>query len=374
MAISLHTKLCDMLDIEYPVMAFNHCRDVVAAVSNTGGCGVLGALALPPEQIAIESKWIKEHTDKPYGIDLLFPSSAPETITKEQLLAMIPQGYKDFMDDFKAPLRLPEQIWGGAGMEQVLELGIGGSYESQLQQLDAALEQKPAVIAAALGFNREIVDRCHSAGAKCITLVGNVKNAKRAAEVGVDIIVAQGTEAGGHTGRIGTLALVPQVVDAVSPIPVLAAGGIADGRGLVAALALGAVGVWTGTIWLTAHESPLVDFLKDKVIEATDEDAVITKIYTGKTARILNCKYIERWQEPDAPQTLPMPLQNLYSPMPLFLSTEDSYSASLFDKSGLREYATSAAGNAAGLIKQRKSVRKIMEDMMTEAVEILGNE
>jgi NAD(P)H-dependent flavin oxidoreductase YrpB (nitropropane dioxygenase family) len=372
MAISLHTKLCDMLDIEYPVMAFNHCRDVVAAVGNAGGCGVLGALALPPGQIGIEANWIKEHSDKPFGIDLVFPSTAPEMITQEQLMAMIPQGYKDFMDSFKAPLGIPEQIWGGAGMDVFMELGIGGSYESQMKQLDAALETKPAVIAAALGFNREIVDRCHSAGAKCITLVGNVKNAKRAAEAGVDIIVAQGTEAGGHTGRIGTLALVPQVVDAVSPVPVLAAGGIADGRGLVAALALGAVGVWTGTMWLTAHESPLVDFLKDKVIEATDEDAVISNIYTGKTARVLKNKYIDRWQEPDAPATLPMPLQNLYSPMPLFLSTENSYSASLFDKPGVREYATSAAGNAAGLIKQRKSVRKIMEDMMTEAVEILG--
>ncbi|MBM3133108.1 MAG: nitronate monooxygenase, partial [Chloroflexi bacterium] len=158
------------------------------------------------------------------------------------------------------------------------------------------------------------------------------------------------------------------------PVPVLAAGGIADGRGLVAALALGAVGVWTGTVWLTAHESPLVDFLKDRVIEATDEDAVISKIYTGKTARVLKNKYIERWQKPDAPQTLPMPLQNLYSPMPLFLSTEDSYSCSLFDKPGLREYATTAAGSAAGLIRQRKSVRKIMEDMISQAVEIIGPE
>ncbi len=372
MAINLHTKLCDMLEIEYPVMAFNHCRDVVAAVSNAGGCGVLGALALSTEQIGIESKWIREHTDKPYGIDLVFPSSAPEEITGEQLLAMIPQGYKDFMDNFKAEVGLPEKIWGGAGMELVLEMGIGGSYESQMKQLDAALETKPKIIAAALGFNKEIIDRCHSAGAKCLTLVGNVKNAKRAAEAGVDIIVAQGTEAGGHTGRIGTLALVPQVVDAVSPTPVLAAGGIVDGRGLVAALALGAVGVWTGTVWLAAHESPLVDFLKDKVIESTDEDAIISKIYTGKTARVLKCKYTERWQDPDAPQTLPMPLQNLYSPMPVFLSTEDSYSASLFDKPGLQDYATTAAGSAVGLIKQRRSVRSIMENMMTEAVEILG--
>lgn len=132
--------------------------------------------------------------------------------------------------------------------------------------------------------------------------------------------------------------------------------------------------MWTGTIWLATHESPLVDWVKDRILAASDEDAIITKIYTGKTARTLKCKYMDRWNEPDAPKTLPMPLQNLYSPMPHFLSTEDSFSVSLFDKPGLRDYATTAAGNAVGLIRQRKSVRKTMEDMITQAVGILSNE
>jgi NAD(P)H-dependent flavin oxidoreductase YrpB (nitropropane dioxygenase family) len=362
-----------MLEIEYPVMAFNHCRDVVVAVSNAGGCGVLGALGFSPDQIKFEANWMRERTDQSFGIDLVFPATAPEAITREQLLAMIPQGYRDFMDRFKADLGLPEQIWGGAAVDFFLEHGIGGSYESEMTQLDAVLETRPKVVATALGFNREIVERVHSAGAIMMSLVGNVKNARRAAEAGVDVIVAQGTEAGGHTGRIGTLALVPQVVDAVAPTPVLAAGGICDGRGLVAALALGAIGVWTGTIWLSTHESPLVDWVKERVLDATDEDAVITKIYTGKTVRALKNKYMERWQQPDAPQLLPMPLQNFYSPMPLFLSTEDMHSASLFDKPGLREYATTPAGNAVGLVEQRKSVRKTMEDMITEAMDILGD-
>jgi len=205
-----------------------------------------------------------------------------------------------------------------------------------------------------------------------LTLVGNVKSARRAADLGVDLIVAQGTEAGGHTGRIGTLALVPQVVDAIKPVPVLAAGGIGDGRGLVAALALGAVGVWTGTIWLTSHESPVADYVKDRILEATDEDAVISKIYTGKTCRNLNNKYIQRWNQADAPKTLPMPQQNLYSPMPIMISTEDEKSLSLFDKPGLRDWAGCPAGNVIGLIKERKSVKQIMYDMVSQAVEILG--
>ncbi|MCX6000620.1 MAG: nitronate monooxygenase [Chloroflexi bacterium] len=370
MAISLHTKLCDMLGIEYPIMAFNHCRDVVAAVSNAGGCGVLGAIALTPEQITAEFGWMKAHTDKPFGIDLVFPANTPDIATKEELLSYVPKEYRNFVDKVKKELGLPEQIYSG----NALELGVGGTHEWQRKQLDAALKMKPPVMAAALGFNREVVEECHAAGVKIITLVGNVKTARRAAAAGVDIIVAQGTEAGGHTGRIGTLALVPQVVDAVSPVPVLAAGGIGDGRGLVAALALGAVGVWTGTIWLTCHESPLADYVKDRILESTDEDAVITKIYTGKTARTLNNKYIERWKQPDAPPTLPMPLQNFYSAMPHMVSTEDPRSLAMFDKPGMRDWASAPAGNIVGMIRQRKSARQIVYDMVSQAVEILGTD
>ncbi len=372
MALSLHTKLCDMLGIEYPIMAFNHCRDVVAAVCNAGGSGVLGALALSPEQIAKETKWMRDHTDgRPFGVDLVFPLNIPYSATKQDLLAMVPPDYRAFVDKIKQDLGLPEEIYGGAGMD-LMDLGVGGTSESQLRQLEAALAARPAIIAAALGLNREVVAQCHAAGAKVLTLVGNVKAARRAAELGADLIVAQGTEAGGHTGRIGTLALVPQVVDAVSPIPVLAAGGIGDGRGLVAALALGAVGVWTGSIWLTSHESPVADYVKDRILEATDEDAVITRVYTGKTCRELNNKYVQRWTLADAPKTLPMPLQNLYSPMPIMVSTEDEKSLSMFDKPELRDWASCPAGNVVGLIKERKSVKQIMYDMVSQAVDILG--
>lgn len=372
MALSLHTKLCDMLGIEYPIMAFNHCRDVVAAVCNAGGSGVLGALALSPEQITKETNWLRDRTgNRPLGVDLVFPMNIPLSATKEQLLAMVPQEYRTFVDNIKKDLGLPEEIYGGAGMD-LMDLGVGGTGESQMRQLEAALAAKPAIIAAALGLNREVVERCHSVGARVLTLVGNVKSARRAAELGADLIVAQGTEAGGHTGRIGTLALVPQVVDAVSPVPVLAAGGIGDGRGLVAALALGAVGVWTGSIWLTSHESPVADYVKDRILEATDEDAVITRVYTGKTCRQLNNKYVQRWTLADAPRTLPMPLQNLYSPMPIMVSTEDQKSLSLFDRPERREWASCPAGNVIGLIRERKSVKQIMYDMVSQAVEILG--
>ena len=374
MALSLHTELCDMFGMEYPIMAFNHCRDVVAAVCNAGGSGVLGALALSPEQITRETKWLREHVgNRPFGVDLVFPIKSPYSATKEQLMAMVPPDYRAFVDNIKKDLGLPEEIYGGAGMD-LMDLGVGGTYESQMKQLEAALKAKPAVIAAALGLNREVVEECHAVGTKVLTLVGNVKNARRAAELGADLIVAQGAEAGGHTGRVGTLALVPQVVDAVKPIPVLAAGGIGDGRGLVAALALGAVGVWTGSIWLACHESPTADYVKDRILQATDEDAVLSKVYTGKNCRHLNNKYIERWNQPDAPKTLPMPVQNLYSPMPIMVSTEDEKCLSMFDKPGLRDWAACPAGNVVGLIRERKSARQIIYDMISQAVEILGTE
>jgi nitronate monooxygenase len=284
---------------------------------------------------------------------------------------MVPKEYRNFVDKVKESLGLPEEIeeaWGG------MTLGLGGTHNFQSTQLDAALNAKPAFIACGLGITRQVVEQCHAAGIQVFSLVGNVKNARRNAAIGVDFIIAQGTEAGGHTGRIGTMALVPQVVDAVKPIPVLAAGGIADGRGLVAALALGAVGVWTGTMWLTCHETPAPDSIKDRMIESTDEDFVITKIYTGKTARFLKNKYIERWQQPDAPQTLPMPLQNLYSPMPLGLSTENPGLLSLFSKPEVADWVSIPAGNASPLIKQRRSARQMVYDMVSEAIDILGSE
>lgn len=369
MAIDLHTKLCDMMGIEYPIMAFCHCRDVVAAVCNAGGSGCLGVSGFSPEQIAIEGNWLKTHTDKPFGLDVLTPQRNPATATREQLLTMVPQEYKDFVDGIKKELGLPEE----AEMPQGgVNLGAGGTLESQWATVNAMIEAKPAYLCCALGVSREIVEKAHAAGIKVFSLTGNVKNAVRNAETGADVIIAAGTEAGGHTGRIGTLALVPQVVDAVSPTPVLAAGGIMDGRGLVAALALGAVGVWTGTIWQTAHEYPLPDWIKEQLLNATDEDAVVSKVYTGKTARFLKNKYIEAWNQPGAPKTLPAPFQNLYSPMPLWVTTDRPEALSQFEKPQVREWVSTAAGSAVGLIKELKSARQITYDMMSQAIDVLG--
>jgi NAD(P)H-dependent flavin oxidoreductase YrpB (nitropropane dioxygenase family) len=202
-----------------------------------------------------------------------------------------------------------------------------------------------------------------------ISLVGNVRQACRVAEWGVDLIVAQGTEAGGHTGRIGTLALVPLVVDAVKPIPVIAAGGIGGGRGLVAALALGAGAVWTGTIWLTAHENPLEDFIKDKLIAAGEEDAVITRAHTGKPARSLRTKFIDYWDQPDAPKPLTAPYQPMYLPVPWGVSTENPDKT--WEKLGLQDWLGTPAGQVMAQMNERKSAKQILYDMVSEAMDII---
>ena len=370
MALSLHTEICDMLGIEYPIFSFNHCRDVTAAVSNGGGIGVLGVTGMNGDEIRAEVEWLRKHTDKPFGIDLLLPQANPQKATHEELMANIPKENIEFMDKLRRELELPpgyrpESRRGSMG------LGLGGTLASQMEQVDAICELKPAVFAGGLGMNAEIVRRCHQAGIKVVSLVGNVRQALRVAGWGVDIIVAQGTEAGGHTGRIGTMALVPLVVDAVQPIPVLAAGGIGDGRGLVAALALGAVGVWTGTIWLTVHENPLEEFVKGKLLDATEEDAVITRVHTGKTARSLRSKFIAYWDQPGAPKPLPSPYQSMYSPMPWSVSTEDADRTWL--KPELQDWIGTPAGQVMGLINQRKPARQLLYDMVSQAVDIIGD-
>lgn len=368
MALSLETELCEQIGIEYPVFAFNHCRDVVAAVSNGGGIGVLGLGARNPESILAEVNWIRKNTDKPFGLDLLLPQANPEEGTTQDLLEMIPQKNVDFMNRLKTELNIPD-LPDRPSSGEYIPLGLGGTHVSQMEQVEAIIEAKPTIFAGGLGMNPDVVEKCHSAGIKVISLVGNVRQARRVAEWGVDYVVAQGTEAGGHTGKIGTLALVPLVVDAVKPIPVIAAGGIGSGGGLVAALALGAVGVWTGTIWLTAHENPLEDFLKDRLIAAEAEQAVITRAHTGKTARSLNSKFIQYWEQPDAPTPLKSPFQPMYLPVPWSVSSEDP--DKFWTKPDLQDWIGTPAGQVMGQMKERKSAKQILFDMVSEAVDII---
>lgn len=379
---ALRTKLCDMFGIQYPIisagMAGASGPTLVAAVSNAGGLGILGAAGLTPEQLRDWIKKTRSLTNKPFGVDLLIPKIDLPPISGKlftsDLKAFLPPEELAFVDNLKSQIGIPDvEMPPLGGWSDLLS---GGK-----KLMEVILEQQVPVFASGLGNPEHIIPQARAQGMKVIGLVGNVKNARRLAEVGVDLVVAQGYEAGGHTGRIGTLALVPQVVDAVHPVPVVAAGGVGDGRGLVAALAMGACGVWVGTAFLMAHEV-CVDRPKDwvanvgvdpyaleswetenwkaKIIAASEEDTRVTRIYTGKTARLINNKFIEAWESKGG-KTLPMPVQTL-------LVCEAALG---LKKARMTDYLSGFGGQIAGMLKEEKSAKQIIDGMVEEAIEIL---
>lgn len=317
----MSNPLCEMLGIEFPVFAFTHCRDVAAAVSKAGGMGVLGALAFSAEQLEMELNWIDEHVDgKPYGVDVVMPVKSAdreaglhdESKIGGQLRGMISQAHWDYADKVLSDNGVatetePEAPAGSSPMNQGI---LGWTEATGAPLIDVALAHPIKLLASALGPPpKEAIDRAHAQGVLVAALIGRVEQAVRDVQLGVDIIIAQGYEAGGHTGDIGGMVLVPDVVDAVAPVPVLAAGGIGDGRQMAAAMALGAAGVWTGSIWLTVAESNTGPAIMEKLLAAKSTDTVRSKAMTGKPARQLRTAWTEAWESPDSPGTLPMPLQ-----------------------------------------------------------------
>lgn len=363
---TLRTRICDLLGIEYPILLAGMgptagggrgsaaTAELVAAVSNAGGLGVLGGAGFAPDALRAEIRRIREMTDKPFGVDLLFPSNAVRPVEAAQggdPRALIPPEYWEIIKRLKEQFGLPD-----VRAERPRELRTWHVED----QVKVVLEERVPVLASGLGNPAPYVPRCHELGIKVIALVGNTKNARRVAQGGVDIIVAQGTEAGGHTGRVGTMALVPQVVDAVAPIPVVAAGGIADGRGVAAALALGAEGVWCGTVFLATYEANLYDWQKQRILQATEEDTIVTRLYSGKTMRNITNPLAEAWEALGV-KALPMGLQGL-----LIADLIASARAA-----GKDELLMNAAGQAAGMIHRLRPAREVVEDLVRGAVEVL---
>ncbi|GBD10481.1 Putative monooxygenase [bacterium HR23] len=365
----LHTPLCDLLGIRYPILlaGMGTLRGrptpprLVAAVSNAGGLGVMGATSLSPEEIRQRIRQVRQLPDKPFGVDLLLPVSLAEAgtarvTTRRQALAWIQREYPRhyaFVQSLMRELNLPP-------VEHTDDEPL--RVERVRQQVQVVLDEKVPVFAAGLGDPAWVVPLAREAGIKVIGLAGSVRNALRQKQAGVDIIVAQGYEAGGHTGRIATFPLVPQVVDAVAPTPVLAAGGIADGRAVAAALALGAQGVWVGTAFLVAKESDLYPQMQEAILQASSEEFVISRAYSGKTARTLRNPITEAWERSGL-EPLPMPLQGL-------LMADLLESA---ERAGRYELLFNAAGQIGGMLKERKSAQQIMDDLVQGAVEVLEN-
>jgi NAD(P)H-dependent flavin oxidoreductase YrpB (nitropropane dioxygenase family) len=323
----MRTPLCDQFGIDVPIFAFSHCRDVVAAVTNAGGLGVLGALAFSPEQLALELKWIDENTGgKPYGVDTVMPMSyagkddglgkqgEDGKVDADVFQDMIPPATREWIERVLEEYEVPPLAEGaerdagtGGGSSGLLGWTDGGGRN----HVEVALQhERVKLLVNALGPPpKDVIDLAHEHGVQVAALTGAVEHAQRQKQQGVDIIIAQGTEAGGHTGEIGSMVLLPDIVEAVSPTPVLGAGGIANGRQAAAAMALGASGIWTGSVWLTVREADTSPLVKEKLFGARSKDAVRSRSLSGKPARLLRTAWTEAWEREDCPGTLPMPLQ-----------------------------------------------------------------
>ena len=354
----MHTDLCDRFGIQYPIFAFTPSEHVAAAVSRAGGLGVLGAVRFnDPAELDRTLTWLDDNTDgKPYGVDVVMPMKVPTEGTSTDLKTLIPPEHISFVQRTLQQLGVPP-LPEGEGREGVL----GWLHSVARSHVDIALEHRPVLIANALGSPpTDVIEQAHAKGVAVAALAGAAKHALSHVANGVDIIVAQGYEAGGHTGEIASMVLTPEIVDAVGPeVPVLGAGGIGSGRQVAASLALGAQGVWTGSIWLTTEEYSNLNTnrgMTEAFLRAESSDTVRTRVYTGKPARLLKTRWTEAWTAPDAPAPLPMPLQNL-----LVAGAHERMNAH-----GDPDVISMPVGQIVGRMNEVRSVADVMASLIQE--------
>jgi len=358
MTSRLRTSLCDELGIEYPILLAGMGMrgratppELVAAVSNAGGMGFLGCSWLDGEEIRRRIRKVRELTDKTFGVNLLLPVTMDDESTpdREEMRARIRR-------DFPDHARFVDELHKTHGIAPLKAQGQAMSPNFIRDQVAAFVEEGVDAFAAGLGDPSWVVPQAHEAGIKVFGLAGTVRNAERQQLAGVDYIITQGYEAGGHTGQVANFPLIPAVVDAVAPTPVIAAGGIADGRAVVAALSLGATGVWIGTAFLLSEETQIPEIHQQEIMKGETRDFVITRAYTGKTARDYRNDVIKAWEESGlAP--LPMPLQGVLM---------DDFVAAAF-AAGRDELTNNAAGQIAGMLSKRRPAKDIFRQMVEES-------
>ena len=373
----LRTALCDLFGIEYPFILAGMgpvaggivgpvaTAELAAAVSNGGGLGVLGGSGYGPERLREEINKIRGLTDKPFGVDLLLPANymgeaakkPPPADPRDLVPVEVSDGLKAILADLDVPwLEAPPVETETRPTLQ----GRGGGMSDA--QMEVVIEEKVPVFAAGLGSPAPWIDRLHANGTVVLSLVGNVKNAERVAHAGVDAVVTQGTEAGGHTGRIGTLPLVTQAIEAIDPVPVIAAGGIGSGRGMAAMLAAGAAGVWVGTAFLVSEEANQPPAQLKRILAATEEDTKITRLYSGKTMRNIRNPLIDAWENSGI-RALPMGIQGI-------VIRDVAHS---LRQAGREDLLMNAAGQIAGMLNEVRPASLIMEEIIGETVEILSD-
>jgi NAD(P)H-dependent flavin oxidoreductase YrpB (nitropropane dioxygenase family) len=363
----MRTRVAEMLGTEFPIVAFTHCRDVAAAVSKAGGFGMLGITTRTPAEARVELDWLDAATGgAPFGVDVLIPAKRADlgSASARAVDELIPETHRRFVDDLLERYDVPplvEQLAPGPDREDMVT--------SAVELIDLALSyDNVRLVASALGPPPPaMVEAAHARDVPVAALVGKRQHAQKQVQAGVDLIVAQGYEAGGHTGEIATMVLVPEIVDAVAPVPVLAAGGIASGRQIAAALALGAEGVWTGSVWLTSEEAETHPTVRTKFLAATSSDTLRSRASTGKPARQLRSAWTDEWENLDNPDPLPMPLHGL-------LTREAQVrirNAAHRSGSGAEQLINYFVGQVVGSMNEVRPARRVLLDMVEELADTL---
>ncbi|MFZ9407363.1 MAG: NAD(P)H-dependent flavin oxidoreductase [Burkholderiaceae bacterium] len=352
----VHTGVCDLFEIPHPVFAFTHSVPTVAAVSRSGGLGVYGATRRTPQEIATELAEIRRLAGKaPIGVNLVLPPGMPEDNDPGALTRDLPARHVDFVKGLYDKYGVP------APKRKGMRTRFLRSNEIAREQMKVVLESDVQVVACGIGAPADFVEACKRQGKKIIALCGSPKHARRALTAGADVLVAQGHDSAAHTGPIGTFSLVPQVVDLAGSVPVLAAGGVMTGRHVAAALALGAQGVWTGSLWLATEEYNIHPLHLKKLIAAGSEDTVITRAESGKTFRQLRSAWSEEWAAPDAPRPLAMPYQDMLVG-DLLGAIEDH------EVEPLMHYAV---GQGVAWIRERQRVDQVFAQLVQESRQAL---
>lgn len=348
----IRTRLCDRLGLRHPIFGFSHSIEVTTALAQAGCYPVYGAAWDMPDAIAKKAARIRDLIgDRPFGINLLLPASVGNETDRASVEARLPAAHKAFVDGLRKKYNVPPATQATLFSSQIR------SQQLFAEQIDAALGSSANAFASAIGTSAVAIARAKRAGKLTISLVGSPKHARSVKAAGVDIIVAQGHDAAGHTGPIGTFSLVPQVVDIADDTPVLAAGGVGHGRQVAAALALGAEGVWLGTAWLTSTEHKLDERLLRKVLAAKAEDTTISLSHSGKTCRLIKTAWSEEWEAPGAPEPLPMPYQQVLTGELLAAINEH----------GIEPLMYTFAGQGVSYFSEQRTVAEIVDRLVREA-------
>jgi NAD(P)H-dependent flavin oxidoreductase YrpB (nitropropane dioxygenase family) len=370
----MKTAITEMFGIDVPILAFTHCRDVVAAVCKAGGMGVLGAAAHSPEQLEIDLAWIEDEVaGRPYGVDVIVPAkyagSDEGGLTMDSIRSMIPDEHRQFVNRLMEKYDVP--AFDGDDRPRrdpatASETAAPFSAAMMDPLLEIALAHTPRLLVNALGPPPgHMIDRCKAEGRLIGALAGKAQHAERHVNAGVDVIIAQGAEAGGHTGEVGTMVLIPEIVDAVAPVPVLGAGGIGRGRQMAAAMALGAQGVWCGSVWLTTDEAETHPVVKEKFLRASSSDTLRSRSLTGKPARQLRSAWTDEWDDPANPRPLGMPLQPILVAEARARIDRASYRAG----SGAEQLANYFVGQIVGAMNESKPAAQVVFDMIDEFID-----